>query len=218
MKKLALLLLLAFCGTSYAEISRVTVCKAWKRITKTDSFTQIPIIYEKDKEPNAWVKFEGEGKEKISVHVTKGLMQILCSEDEIAGILGHELGHIRLGHYEDSGFSMFNAVIGINSGVSYFDRIGAFEEGTFSRKQEEEADDYGTMLLRKSRYNPRGLHDALTKIYAKNYEPKRNGFISGEISRERLLHTAEKAGIEHRIKANSLIGMNDVADIMLGKR
>lgn len=218
MKAIALILLLTFCGTSYAEISKITVCKAWKRITKADSFTRIPITYEKDKEPNAWVKFEGDGK--ISVHVTKGLMRILDNEDEIAGILGHELGHIRLGHYKDSRLPTVRTAIGINGGIQYFDDAANFGEGTFSRKQEEEADDYGTGLLRKARYNPRGLHDALTKIHAKSFngEPKRNGFVSGEISRERLAHTAEKAGIEHRIKADSLIGMDDIADIMLGKK
>ena len=215
MKKIALILLLAFCGTSHAEISKITVNKAWKRITKADSFTMIPIIWEKDKEPNAWVKFESGGK--ISVHVTKGLMRILDKEDEIAGILGHELGHIRLGHYEDSRLPAIKTVIGINSSIQYFDDAANFGEGTFSRMQEEEADDYGTGLLKKARYSPRGLHDALTKIYAKNYEPKRNGFVSGKISHERLAHTAEKAGIEHRIEADSLIGMDDIADIMLGK-
>ena len=215
MKTIALLLLLTFCGTSYAEISKITVCKAWKRITKADSFTRIPITYEKDKEPNAWVKFESNGK--ISVHVTKGLMRILDNEDEIAGILGHELGHIRLGHYEDSRLPTIRTAIGINGSTQYFDDAANFGEGAFSRKQEEEADDYGTALLRKARYSPRGLHDALTKIAAKSYEPKRNGFVSGAISRERLAHTAEKAGIEHRIEADSLIGMDDIADIMLGK-
>ena len=219
MKTIALILLMTFCGTSYAEISKVTVCKAWKRITKADSFARIPITYEKDKEPNAWVKIEGDGE--ISVHVTKGLMRILDKEDEIAGILGHELGHIRLGHYEDNELPVVRSVIGINGGMSsYFDSVAAYGEGRFSSKQEEEADDYGTELLRKARYNPRGLHDALTKISAKGFngEPRRNGFVSGTISRERLAHTAEKAGIEHRIEADSLIGMDDVAEIMLGTK
>ena len=216
MKKLALILLLTLCGTSYAEISKVTVCKAWKRITKADSFTRIPITYERDKEPNAWVKFEGDGN--FSVHVTKGLMQLLDYEDEIAGILGHELGHIRLGHYEENGLPMVRSVAGINGIMSYFDSTATYGEGKFSSKQEEEADNYGTELLRKARYNPRGLHDALTKILEKGYEPKRNGFVSGAISHERLSHSAERAGIEHRIKADSLIGMDDIADIMLGKK
>ena len=216
MKTIALILLMTFCGTSYAEISKVTVSKAWKRITKADGFTRIPITYEKDKEPNAWVKFGKDGS--FSVHVTKGLMRLLSSEDEIAGILGHELGHIKLGHYDDVETPTIRTAIGINSSLPSLDAKTAFGEGTFSRKQEEEADHYGTELLRKARYNPRGLHDALAKIYGKGYAPKRNGFVSSEISRERLAKTAEKAGISHCIEADSLIGMDDIADIMLGKK
>ncbi|MBQ3447493.1 MAG: M48 family metallopeptidase, partial [Synergistaceae bacterium] len=212
---IALILLLTFCGTSSAEISKVTVCKAWKRITKADSFTRIPITYEKDKEPNAWVKVEDGGK--FSVHVTRGLMRVLETEDEIAGVLGHEIGHIRLGHHEAGNLPVVRTVLGINSDITALNSGAAFDEGSFTDRQEEEADDFGTELLRKARYNPRGLYDALMKIYAKGYEPKRNGFVLGELSRERLAHAAEKAGINPCIKATSLIGMNDIAEIMLGR-
>ena len=116
LKTLALILLLTLCGTSYAEISKITVNKAWKRLTKADNFSRIPINFENDKTPNAWVKFDEAGN--YTVHVTKGLMRILDNEDEIAGILGHELGHIRLGHYEsNSSAGAVRTVIGINSEI-----------------------------------------------------------------------------------------------------
>ena len=47
MKTIALILLLTLCGTSSAEISKITVNKAWKRITKAASFSRIPITYER---------------------------------------------------------------------------------------------------------------------------------------------------------------------------
>ena len=216
LKTLAVIFLLTFCGTSYAEISKITVNKAWKRITKADNFSRVPIHFEKDKTPNAWVKFDDSGN--FTVHVTKGLMQILDSEDEIAGVLGHELGHIRLGHYvSNTSAGRVRTVIGINSDIQMTaGSQGNRGENSFGQKQETEADDYSTALLRKTRYSPRGLYDALTKIHAKGYGNQRSGFNSHPASRERLAHIAETAGITSSIKADSLIGMDDIAAIMLG--
>lgn len=214
LKTLALILLLTICGTSYAEISKITVNKAWKRITKADNFSRIPINFENDKTPNAWVKFDEAGN--YTVHVTKGLMRILDNEDEIAGILGHELGHIRLGHYEsNSSAGAVRTVIGINSEIYPMNNPAG--ENSFGQKQETQADSYSTALLRKARYSPRGLYDALTKIHDKGYGNERSGFNSHPASRERLAHIAEEARITSHIKANSLIGMDDIAEIMLGR-
>lgn len=214
LKTLALILLLTLCGTSYAEISKITVNKAWKRITKADNFSRIPINFENDKTPNAWVKFDEAGN--YTVHVTKGLMRILDNEDEIAGILGHELGHIRLGHYEsNSSAGAVRTVIGINSEIYPMNNPAG--ENSFGQKQETQADSYSTALLRKARYSPRGLYDALTKIHDKGYGNERSGFNSHPASRERLAHIAEEARITSHIKANSLIGMDDIAEIMLGR-
>ena len=214
LKTLALILLLTLCGTSYAEISKITVNKAWKRLTKADNFSRIPINFENDKTPNAWVKFDEAGN--YTVHVTKGLMRILDNEDEIAGILGHELGHIRLGHYEsNSSAGAVRTVIGINSEIYPMNNPAG--ENSFGQKQETQADSYSTALLRKARYSPRGLYDALTKIHDKGYGNERSGFNSHPASRERLAHIAEEARITSHIKANSLIGMDDIAEIMLGR-
>ena len=213
MKTVALILLLALCGTSSAEISKVTVNKAWKRITKADSFPRISITFEKDSAPNAWVRLSEDGN--FYVHVTRGLMHLLDTEDEIAGVLGHELGHIRLGHYQSSSIPVYD--MGINSDVAgNFE--GIYGEGNLNSVEESQADDYGVTLLRKARYNPRGLYDAMTKIASKTYVRKRNGFMSEPISRERLEHVADKAGIFPGIKAGSLIGMDDVAEIMTGRK
>ena len=71
--------------------------------------------------------------------------------------------------------------------------------------------------MRKARYSPRGLYDALTKIHADGYGNQRGGFNSHPASRERLAHIAEEARITSSIRADSLIGMEDVAEIMLGR-
>lgn len=208
-------ILTLFTSSSHAEISKITVNKAWKRITKADKFPRIPINFEKDKTPNAWVKFDEAGN--YTVHVTKGLMNILDTEDEIAGVLGHELGHIQLGHYRSNASAgNVRTVIGINSELHAMNNRPG--ENSFSRKQETQADEYSTALLRKTRYSPRGLYDALTKINDKGYTNQSRGFNSHPASRERLASIAEKAGITSSIKINSLIGMEDIAEIMLGRK
>ena len=94
---LGIILAFVFVGSAFGEISRETVSEAWERISEAGSFDVIPIEYEEDGAPNAWVDFEDEGN--YSVHVTNSLLEMLDTEDEIAGILAHELGHIQLGHY-----------------------------------------------------------------------------------------------------------------------
>jgi putative metalloprotease len=102
-KFLALILVLSvFCFTPplHAAIGKSTVESAWGRIAAAAGMKAIPITYEKDKAPHAWVKFQLSGK--FSVHVTEGLMRVLNSPDEVAGILGHEVGHVQCGHYKKS--------------------------------------------------------------------------------------------------------------------
>jgi len=213
----ALAYALVFTAHANAEISRLTVSKAWNRIIKADGFRKVPIFYEKDKNPNAWVKFEDENN--FTVHVTKGLMRILKTEDEIAGILGHELGHIRLGHFAKSALSYSpRTSMGINIELEdYSHTVTDSDESSFSRKQETEADDYGTALLRKARYSPRGLYDAVKKIDADGYRGEHNGFNAHPATDERLKHLAEKAGINPGVKDHTVIGMEDIADLMLGR-
>lgn len=211
-------ILVLLCGTSWAEIGRSTVERAWTKIAEADGFRRVPINFEDDSEPNAWVKFLDE--ENFTVHVTSGLMEILGTEAEIAGVLGHELGHIRLGHYgamvlDDTA----RTVMGINSELAddMARAVGEMNmdlnESAFSRKQETEADDYGTELLRKAGYNAWGLYDAMKRFDDNGYTTERNGFNSHPASRERLAHLSEKAG--ERRKSSKGSTLDEIADILM---
>ena len=219
----AAFLLVLLCGTSWAEIGRSTVDRAWRRISEADGFIRVPINFENDEDPNAWVKFLDE--ENFTVHVTSGLMRILQTEAEIAGVLGHELGHIRLGHYgamvlDDTA----RTVMGINSELAddMARAVGEMNmdlnESAFSRKQETDADDYGTELLRKAGYNAWGLYDAMKRFDDNGYTTERNGFNSHPASRERLAHLSEKAGSlqEQRTPARKN-ELDEIADILMQK-
>ena len=196
---MSLILVCVLSSSSFAEIDSAAVEAAWAKISKADGFKTIPITYEENDSPNAWVKFSSQ--ENFSVHVTKGLMKILESEEEIAGVLGHEIGHVRLGHYDSGvnravGWALLSAVLGNTAGevAQTVGNIGMnLAESGFSRGQEVEADDYGTELLKKAGYNPIGLYDAMSEFAKHKYVTEPNGFNSHPPTERRLQHLKEKA-------------------------
>ncbi len=110
-----------------------------------------------------------------SVHVTTGLMAILDHEDEIAGILAHEAGHIQLGHYNSSvGRSLLwgllfhalegNAARRLPEGWAGPGRIGLQQE------QEVAADDYGIRTASAAGYSP-GAVRAMEKMRPPDSRP-----------------------------------------------
>lgn len=190
--------------SSFAAISPETVEAAWRRIAEADGFRVIPITYEKNDSPNAWVKFQSQ--KNFSVHVTSGLMRILNTEDEIAGVLGHEIGHVKLGHYtkgvtRNVGWAILGGLIGRAAGGGVAGSIAQtagsaamnLAESGFSREQEVEADDYGTELLVKAGYRPDGLYRAMKAFKDNNIITEPNGFNSHPPTNRRLIHLREKA-------------------------
>ena len=198
----ALMILSLYCSCSYAEISSAVVESAWRRIARADGFKEVPIHYEDKDSPNAWVKFKSTNN--YSVHVTKGLMKILNTEDEIAGILGHEIGHVKLGHYSSGvgravGWAVLGTLLGRIGGIGGVaaqtaGQIGAnLAESGFSRGQEVEADDYGTELLKKAGYDPYGLYYAMKAFADNKFVTQPDGFNSHPPTERRLQHLYEKA-------------------------
>ena len=199
---MAVMLVATFCSCAYAEISREVVESAWRRIAKADGFKEVPINYEANDAPNAWVKFQSQ--KNYSVHVTAGLMKILNTEEEIAGVLGHEIGHVKLGHYSKSvnravGWAIAGTLLGRIGGIAgtaaqTAGQVGAnLAESGFSRGQEVEADDYGTELLKRAGYDPYGLYNAMSEFKNHKFVTQPNGFNSHPPTERRLQHLREKA-------------------------
>ena len=202
-----LIFLMSF-GICNAEISKKDVERAWRRISQADGFQKMEITYEKDESPNAWVAFKSS--KNYSVHVTAGLMKILNSEEEMAGVWGHEIGHVRLGHY-NRGVTR-NVIWGVLGAVVDYKTKGSGTKGTlikgasnigmnlaenkFSRDDETGADDYGTNLLKKAGYSAWGLYDAMSRFKENNYVTKgglEGLFSSHPPTEERLNHLRERA-------------------------
>lgn len=100
-----------------------------------------------------------------TVILTRGLMQLAESPDEMAGVLAHEIEHVRQRHVmagvvRGAMLSALWAVsVGDFSGMMVIDPTTAFQIATlqFSREDEAEADRGAVSMLRRARIDTAGL-------------------------------------------------------------
>ncbi len=104
--------------------------------------------------------------------ITACLFDFLSSEAELAGILGHEIGHIERGHL----FDLFRKEM-LQRKMNKFpdegltiDVIQALTQPLFSKSQEDEADEYGFSLLIEKGYDPFAMAEAFKKFLELNSE------------------------------------------------
>lgn len=121
-------------------------------------------------EPNAFALPGGY------VYVTRGLLALANSEDELAGVVGHEIAHVTARHSTKRiGAAVLTAPVTIATGLAGFavgtvsPLLGSALAGTgqvitsglviapFSREQEHEADEIGQGLAARAGYDPLGL-------------------------------------------------------------
>ncbi|SCC19926.1 metalloprotease LoiP [Gilliamella intestini] len=122
------------------------------------------------KDVNAWAMANG------CVRVYSGLMDMM-TDNEIQGVLGHELGHVALGHSKkamqvaytteiarDAAAASGNATIASLSKSKLGALASAVINSQFSQKQEQDADNYSFDYLVKRKINPAGLASAFDKL------------------------------------------------------
>lgn len=99
------------------------------------------------------------------IYITQGLISQLKTDDQVAGVLGHELGHVVLRHSAQAlsaGLKAHALVWGIRQllGQTIADLVGgaaALLNLKYSRDQELEADQFGFQLACAAGYDPEGL-------------------------------------------------------------
>ena len=112
-----------------------------------------------------------------SVRVCAGLMQLM-TDDEVLGVIGHEIGHVK-NHDSRDGMKTALLAAAAKEGVTSQggaaatlsdSRLGAVGQAlttaTFSRSQESAADDFGYELLKKLGKNPYAMASAFGKLVA----------------------------------------------------
>ena len=121
-------------------------------------------------EPNAFALPGG------FVYVSRGLLALANSEDELAGVIGHEIGHVAARHAVQriSAAAPLGILTGIGATATGIvsPTLGGMVAGVggtanqlvtnpYSRQQERQADEIGQELAAKGGWDPEGLPDFL---------------------------------------------------------
>jgi beta-barrel assembly-enhancing protease len=106
------------------------------------------------------------------IYIYTGLIKYLDSEDELIGVLGHEMAHADRRHSTDQLTKNFglSLLIGIVTGTTGQTQLAEIAAGltslAFSRKDETEADEYSVKYLCPTSYNAAGAAGFFEKIEA----------------------------------------------------
>jgi predicted Zn-dependent protease len=160
------------------------------------------------------------------VYVTRGLLALVNREDELAGVLGHEMGHVLARHAAQQVSTatpfavLFGAPAALIGRVS--PALGSVVGGTgrlaaglvlapYSREQEREADRLGMELAARSGWDPLGLSGFLETLAAEDalagQPPDRAPFLSTHPSTpDRVKGMAAVAGSFTRAAVPAIAG------------
>jgi len=107
------------------------------------------------------------------IYVHTGLLKMLDTQSQLAGVLAHEIGHIVARHgvkqlQEGLGSDALNSLV--LGGVSKESTLVVVNAGIaavlagYSRDMESEADSYGAMYMARAGFNPEGMAQAMDKV------------------------------------------------------
>ena len=174
--------------------------KRLRRLTKNlDGVNEKPLNFKvyKEAEVNAFACADG------SVRVYTGMMDTM-DDDELLGVIGHEMGHVALHHTRKQmqrEMLTSSALAGLASTGETIaaltdSQLGALGEvilnSKYSRKQETEADDYGYNYLCEAGKNPWAMVKSFEKM-----KKLSTGTQSSAVSNLFSSHPDVDARIEH---------------------
>ena len=107
------------------------------------------------------------------IFITEALLKLLTSEDEVAGVLGHEVGHVLARHSAEhlAKQQLTQNIIGaIAIGSGSYDATqlaqlaGSLINMKHGREDELESDTLGLRLMREAGYDPRAMLSVMQKL------------------------------------------------------
>jgi len=155
-----------------------------------------------DPQVNAFTPGEGY------IFLTRGLLSYLRSEDELAGVIGHEIGHNVAAHIQEGkGRARSGTVLGwigliATSSPAMLDlanTLSATASASYGRRAELEADRLSAEWLIKSGYNPQGMVDGI-QILRDN-----DSFETKVMGRQPVYHGIMRSHPEHQKRIHELV-------------
>lgn len=121
-------------------------------------------------EINAWAMANG------CVRLYSGLLDVV-SDEELLSVIGHEIGHVKLGHTKAKmrtallARGVRESAMGSGAGVIAAGELGGLAEAVvnaqFSQKEERAADDYGYLFLLRHSHDPAAMVSMFRKLPGK---------------------------------------------------
>lgn len=135
----------------------------WKEVARKDLPYNVKIIHDPD--PNAFSTMGGY------IYVNEGMIDFVQSDDELAGVLAHETGHIERRHVitMQSKAQALNLLFGIASMFSpiiynFGNLIQAGALAKIERADELQADRTGLQLMSRAGYDPQAMQTMLAHL------------------------------------------------------
>ncbi|SDZ93066.1 Peptidase family M48 [Thiothrix caldifontis] len=106
------------------------------------------------------------------IYITTGLMAYLNSEAELAGVLGHEIGHVAARHnVSQASWGVVGGIVTsvLSEKLGNKDLIGTLGElglSNYSRNQELDADGLGAEYLARAGYDPANMANVIATLQA----------------------------------------------------
>lgn len=188
MKKILFLILFLLSGICYAasdwdsaqSLKRVSTIGS--KILKANNVNYVIEFKVSDTDDiNAYANINKE------IYVYRGLLELVDNDEELAGVISHEMGHIINGHCAKqsvlgTGIALVTNIFIKNKVINTFGQYAASSK--ISRNDEYEADLTGVDLMTKAGYNPLAMISLLNKI-SQNYVDILQSHPSGD---KRLLN------------------------------
>jgi predicted Zn-dependent protease len=157
------------------------------------------------------------------VYITRGILAYMESEADMAGVIGHEIGHVTARHgaqratrQQNAGLGVLAATVlgavleskaGVSGGTEMFGQmaqgVAAGYVAKYSREQELQADTLGAEYLARSQYDPRNMIDVIRVLKLQEAFAADEARASGQPAPERDNWLASHPSNDQRLQAIS---------------
>jgi predicted Zn-dependent protease len=195
----------------------------------------LAIVSERPKLPWTFIVLDTDGVNAFAspggyIHITRGALGLIKNEAELAGVLGHEIGHVTRKHTLNALRKSAAVGLGTSAGGGRAALISAAAgalydniiENAYDRGDELDADKVSVELIPKAGYKAGTIGDFLTRLAERNNSQKeRNGlFASHPETKERITKIGQLAAaakttalVEARYKSNIKYEPTDITAI-----